>query len=129
MPAIRWYDRFASSGNPILEGGLVIASNMLDMLVQDRLLRGDGINKQSNNDHGNNGNNGTTATATATFVKVFPAVQMWNAARFFHLRCLNGFVVQRLRHYYDYFENYYLRSLSTLCADWRARCRVVGVVL
>ena len=69
-------------GNPILEGGIVIASNILDMLLQDHLIP---AGRES-------------GAGAATVLAVFPAVpQAWSEARFFHLRCLNGFVVSAVR--------------------------------
>ena len=70
-------------GNPILEGGIVIASNILDMLLQDHLIPA--ADRES-------------GAGAATVLAVFPAVpQAWSEARFFHLRCLNGFVVSAVR--------------------------------
>ena len=75
--------------NPILEGGIVIASNLLDMLLQDHLLPGAPVRA---------GGPVHLLGGAATLLAVFPAVpSTWADAAFFHLRCLNGFVVSAVR--------------------------------
>ena len=69
--------------NPILEGGIVIASNVLDMLLQDQLIAT---------------TEGSSSNRSTTVISIFPAVPAaWDEARFFHLRCLSGFVVSAVR--------------------------------
>jgi len=64
--------------NPILEGGIVIAANLQDMLLQDYIL--------------------PHIYHDAVLLKVFPAVPVrWGDAAFFRLRCLNGCVVSAVR--------------------------------
>ena len=76
-------EQVEEGGNPILEGGIVIASNILDMLLQDHLIPA--ADRES-------------GAGAATVLAAFPAVpQAWSEARFFHLRCLNGFVVSAVR--------------------------------
>ena len=66
--------------NPILEGGIVIAANLQDMLLTDYIIPSLYPNHNQ------------------TLLKVFPAVpSYWADANFFRLRCLNGMLVSAAR--------------------------------
>lgn len=66
--------------NPILEGGIVIAANLQDMLLADYIVPS------------------LYPSHNQTLVKVFPAVpSCWTDANFFRLRCLNGMLVSAVR--------------------------------